>query len=370
MKNQKKRSNRFSLLNVLAACLVFSSVHVAYAAKKTPPPPPILAVKTLAVEPVPATYELRLPAVVEANLESQLGFKVGGRVESIGVDVGTVVTSGQVVATLENADYRNDIQQSEAALKQAQAEENNAKLQYGRIEKLWADGSIDVAELDSARAQARSTQAEVNRLTSSVAEAQLQLGYTLLTSPYNGIVAKREVNKYDIVEAGTPVVLLVDTEVLKVQGQLSTARISDRQHFTAYRCEFPSLNGLVCEATLKGISPRALSPTWTFPIDVSIKPPTGAGILPGMNALLVITVKRASGAGVMIIPTTAVDTKSKGQPIIWVVNTKDSTVHSKPVKLGAMTATGLVIEEGLTAGDLVVTAGILQLHEGEKVTLL
>ena len=127
-------------------------------------PPPQQALRPVRYEPVFATGGARVRSfagVAQAGMESDLSFKVAGTVQRLTVDVGDDVRAGQMIAKLDDQDYRLAVQQTQASLDRARAEERNASASYERVRALYEEGNASRTELDNARAGSEAASAQV-----------------------------------------------------------------------------------------------------------------------------------------------------------------------------------------------------------------
>ncbi len=330
----------------------------------------VIPVKAMRVAPVSKTFVRRLPATIIPEVETRLAFRVSGRISSLPVEVGQVVKKGELIAFLDPRDFEDAAGEAEAAFAQARARQKDARLHLRRMQKLWANQDVDISQLDKARADSRSADDQVKMQQRQLNEARRRLSYTRLEAPYTGVIAQKEVNLSDTVTAGQTVVLFVDLSRLKVRAQLSPSLIPERNRFEKYSVVIPALNGLRLPATLQGIGPSALLPANTYPITVTIQTGSGTDIRPGMNGLLEITVKRATGDRHIQLPLSAVASDPKGNATVWVVDEKKGVVHPRRVVTGGLTKKGIEIKSGLSAGEWVVVAGLRKLSPGKRVLIL
>jgi len=366
------KSSVLSLLAVaaLVACLLPRSAAAEDKEAAPPGKTQAIPVKASQVAPVSETFLRELPATVITQVETRLAFQVAGRISRLPVDVGQVVKAGERIALLDAGDYEDAVGEAKAALAQAVARQKDAELHLRRMEKLWADQDVDISQLDKARTDARAAEDQVGMQRRRLNEAGRRLSQTDLVAPYNGIVAQRFVNVFDTVSAGQAVVLFVDLSRLRARAQLSPALAPEQDRFSDYALVIPGLNNLRLTGTLQGIGPSALSSANTYPITVTIRPPADAGLRPGMNGLLEITVRRRDQERFVQIPFSAVATDAGGQSRVWIVDEKTGTVQERKVDLGNVTATGIEVKRGLDPGEWVVTAGLLRLRPGQRVLIL
>ncbi len=330
----------------------------------------IIPVKAMRVAPVSETFTRRLPATLMAEVETHLAFRVSGRIWSLPVEVGQVVKQGERIGILDPRDFEDAAGETEAALAQTQARQKNAGLHLTRMQKLWANQDVDISQLDKARADARSADDQVKMQKRQMNEARRRLAYTHLKAPYTGIIAQKEANLFDTVEAGQPVVLFVDLSRLKARAQLSPSLMPEHNRFEKYSLVIPTLHGLRLPATLQGIGPSALPQANTYPITVTIQTGPETDLRPGMNGLLEITVKRTTDNRYIQIPLSAVASDPKGKSMVWVVDEKRGVVAPRRVSTGGLTKKGIEIKNGLSAGEWVVTAGLRLLRPGKRVLIL
>ncbi len=333
-------------------------------------PESALPVKAIQVAPVSRTFIRKLPARVMTETETRLAFRVPGRIDRLPVTVGQAVEKGQLGASLDSRDFEDSAERAGAATSQAAARQKDADLHLERMQKLWANQDIDISQLDRARADARSSEDQVKMQQRELSEARRRLSYTRLTAPFTGFVAEKKVNPFDTVSAGQPVVFFVDLAHLKARAQLSPSLLPEAARFERYTLCIPALGDLRLPARLEGIGPAALPEANTYPITVTFDTGKRTDIRPGMNALLEITVGRRDSDRLIQIPAAAMDSDSKGNAVVWVINLKKGVVEQRSVSTGGLTQNGIEIKKGLHAGEWVVTAGLRNLAPGRKVILL
>ena len=330
----------------------------------------VLPVKAVEVKQAPPSFELNLPGVVQANVESTLSFRVPGTITEFPVKIGQEMRKGDLIARLDATHYENAVAQAEASRQEALANQQDASAQYGRVRKLWADQDMSTSQMDEARTSARTASQQVKIAGKQLAEARRELANSTLSAPYDGTVANKQVLNYQTVQAGQPVVLFVDTSSMQLRAQLPSSMLWEKDHFSDYKCVFPSLGGLTVDAQLKGIGPSALPPHRTYPVTVVITPPEGTPILPGTEGILRITVTNPGQADYTLVPATAVTSDHKGQSRIWTVDTKTGEAQPRPVEIEALHDGQIALRSGVQAGEWVITAGQNRLTPGRKVKIV
>ena len=165
-------------------------------------------------------------ANIQPYQQVDLAFKSNGYLASIrqvrdadghirNIDQGDYVTKGTVLATVQQDDYQQKLDQAKAQLAKAQAEHERATLSFGRISALYKVGAATKPDYDDTNAQVQSTQAAVDNANASIAEAQIALGYCQLKAPFDSWVLKRNVDVGMLVSPATSGFTLADTRSVK-----------------------------------------------------------------------------------------------------------------------------------------------------------
>ena len=149
------------------------------------------------------TWESTDDAYVEAHV-LMLSPRVGGTVAKVLVDENQAVKAGQVLVQFEGQDYATAHDQAQADVASLQADAHQAKLDFDRATKLLKEGVVTQQEYDQARAKSQGLDERLRAAEFKAKQAQLNLGYTQLTAPMDGVIAKRAVEPGMVVPAGQP----------------------------------------------------------------------------------------------------------------------------------------------------------------------
>jgi RND family efflux transporter MFP subunit len=163
---------------------------------------------------------------VRSEEESKLSFKVSGTIINLPVKLGDVVKKGQLIAQLDPKDYQLRVQESEASLTQVRAEARNAAANYERVRQLYENQNASLSDLDIARTQAESTQAQVRSIEKQLELTRFQLSYTKLSAPVDGSIASVDIEINENVNAGDTVALLTACCKLEVEVAIPESLIS------------------------------------------------------------------------------------------------------------------------------------------------
>lgn len=322
-------------------------------------------VRSVVVEPRPVDDDRQAIGDVRPRYESDLSFRVAGKLLERLVDVGASVKSGDVIARLDAQDYQNRLRSAEADVAASQAALVEAQGTEDRQGKLLKDGYTPKANYDTALRNLRSAEA---KLASSVAARDLtrdQLNYTTLTVDFDGVITAIAAEPGQNVTAGQSVVRVAKPDdkdaVFYIAESAFRNRPSTLPELTVTLLSSPDVS---VDAVAREISPIADPVTRTYLVKATLKnPPPQVRFGMSVSARL-----KAVTAPVVVLPLAALFNKNNA-PAVWVFDPATSTVALHPVKVSRYEADTVVIDEGLAKGNIVVTAGVNLLREGQKVRL-
>ncbi|HEX9654401.1 MAG TPA: efflux RND transporter periplasmic adaptor subunit [bacterium] len=308
--------------------------------------------------------------VAKSGIESNLSFKVAGTVQQLAVKVGDKVRPGQTIARLDPEDYQLKVQQAQAALTQAIAQERNAGADYERVRSLYENNNASKSELDAKRALFESATAQVEAATKQLELARLQLSYTNLVSPTAGSIAAVYVEVNENVTAGKNIVLLTGGSQIDVDVSIPELLIKNIKEGDNVSVTFDAIPGKPYQATVTEVGVAAMTFATTFPVTVRLKDPDPE-IRSGMAAEVTFQFQSTDQRERILVPPVAVTEDEQGR-FVFVVEPADSgtgIVHRRNVQIGELAAEGLEVFSGLADGELVVTAGLSKIQDGLKVKL-
>jgi len=325
-------------------------------------------VRTVTVDPKPIEDDRQAIGEVRARYESDLGFRVGGKVTARLVDVGVSVKKGAVLARLDEQEYRNKLKSAEADIVAAEAVLVESQASEGRLRQLLASGTTTRAAYDTAVKNLRSAEAKLDSAKASRDLAKDQLGYTDLVAEFDGIVTATGAEPGQVVNAGQMIVRLArptDKDgVFNIAESAFQTRPAPADSPIEVIVSLLANPGITADGVVREISPVADPATRTFQVKVTLKNPPdqmrfGASIVGRL---------KASTAPVVVLPATALFDRL-GKPAVWVVDTAAGTVALKDVTVARYETDRVILSGGLTKGEIVVTAGVNRLREGQKVRL-
>ncbi|WKV52274.1 efflux RND transporter periplasmic adaptor subunit [Dickeya fangzhongdai] len=333
-------------------------------ADSEPAPAPPRPVRTVTVAPSATGEVLSQIGEIRPTEETALGFRLDGRVVSRAVDVGAIVKEGDVIATLDARDSENQLQSAKADLTRAAASERLAEQNLNRMKQLAPNGAISRSQLDEAQSNWASAVSVRESAQASVKSAQDRLGYTRLSAPVAGVITAVSANPGQVVNAGQEVVRLATfvgrDAVFNISERLITSGLKDPL-VTVSLLSNPAIK---TQGHVRDVSPLADSETRTWRVRVSLVTPPQEMVL-GATVQGEVTLP---GGNAIELPASAL-TRQGDRPAVFVVDPQTQTLRLQPIVLRNYSDSQIVVDDGLAAGDKVVTAGVSKLRAGEKVTL-
>ena len=297
------------------------------------------------------------------NEDVRLAAQVPGRVVAMRVAEGDAVGKGEVVAEIETPPLEDQRRQARAALSQAKATLENARLNLTRNERLFERGIAAGKEVEDARAQAAAAEAGLEQAQAALATAERQLTRARITSPIAGQVVKRFVGVGEQVD-GTPAQPLLEVaNVDRVEvaahvaaDHLGRVRVGQRAEIVSDPWPDRTFEGEVV-----AIAPAIDPATNAALVRLRVKNP-GHLLKVGMFAQARIALQEKKG--VLVVPPSAVSRTEEGAAV-YVVSGEEA--RRTPVKIGLETPEALEILSGAREGQTVLTSAIHGLGERAKL---
>lgn len=339
--------------------------------EKASPEPVIRPVRTEAVYATGSARTRTFSGTSQAALESRLSFKVSGTIAKLAVAVGDRVGAGDVIAKIDDRDYRLQVQEAEAALNSAKAQARSAESNYGRVRALYENRNASANDLDAARAASESAGAQVRRSEKAVELSRSQLSYTSLLSPVAGSIASVMVEENENVSPGHVVVLLSSGNQLEVNVAIPEILIAQIREGDDTIVTFDALPGKTFPAAVTEVGVSSAGGGTTFPVLVSLKH-TDPACRPGMAAEVEFTFGGADSRPRLIVSAFSVGEDRAGRFVFVAEPSGDgmATAQRRSVTVGELTETGIEIVEGIEDGEQIVTAGVTRIQDGQVVRLL
>jgi RND family efflux transporter MFP subunit len=348
--------------SLLAAVLLSSLVACQEKAQEVAKPERPVLVQTVAFET--RTPERTFVATIRPRIESDLGFRVPGKIARRLVNVGDAVKAGQSLAVLDETDLRLQREQAEAETKAASAALAQAEAELKRIVTLRGDGWSTASGHDRQKAATEEARGRVARAERALSLAQNALSYATLAADSDGVITATQVEPGQVVTAGQPAIRLArsgEKEAVIAVPEALTASVRDAK---ASLTLWSVPNGRY-DVRLRELSPSADPTTRTYLARFSI-PVADAQVQLGMTAT--VTIGDADASKIARLPLSALYNQGTG-PAVWIVDA-DGRPVLRPVTVEAYESRHVLVASGLSEGDKVVTLGVQKLDAGQRLRIV
>lgn len=357
------KSSPTALRAAVAAPLLV--VLLAACSRPEPAPPPIRAVRTMTVSADSAGGVHEFAADVRARTESRLGFRVGGKLQARPAEVGQHVKAGQLLARLDAADLQLGQQAAVAASRAAQTNYDLAAAEFKRFKELRDQGFISAFELERREASLKAQRAQLDQALAQAGVQGNQASYAALVATAAGVVTGVDADVGTVLAAGTPVLRLAHDGprdavfAVPEDGLASVRALLGQPGALKVR---PWGTAATLPATVREVAAAADPTTRTFLVKADI----GTTLQLGQTLTVLIALPRQEG--ITKLPLAAV-MQQQGQTAVWLVDMATMTVKVQPVVVAGADGNAVVVSQGLSPGQTVVTAGVHALSPGQKVKL-
>jgi RND family efflux transporter MFP subunit len=344
------------------AALVAATALLAACSRPADPDPRTEA-PTVSVVRVTADGAMtqRYTGVVAARVQSDLGFRVAGKVTERLVDVGQAVRRGQPLMRLDGADLALALDAQAAAVSAARARAHQAQADEVRLRGLVSQGAISTQAYELARAAADSARAQVDAAEAQQHVARNQRGYAVLAADADGVVVDVLAEPGQVVRAGEPVLRLARTGQREALVNLPES-VRPAPGSVA-RASLPGLPGQAFGARLRQLSDAADPHSRTFEARYVLD---GAAAQAPLGATVTLQLAASHADGVVHVPLAALHDGGQGHGV-WVVDEAGTSVTFRAVTVAQMQAETASVSAGLAPGERIVAMGAQLLHEGQQV---
>jgi RND family efflux transporter MFP subunit len=322
-------------------------------------------VRTLTIEAPQAPPPMTFTGVVEAQDRVALAFRISGRLAERLVGVGAEVREGDVIARLDPENELNALRSAQASLSSAQGTLRKAANQYQRQRQLFDRGVTSQADLEAAEQANRAAAAQVDAAAARLRTAELTVGFTKLEADADGVVTAVGAEPGEFVAPGRAIVQVARREGRDAVFELPATALPFAPVNARMTVSVPGAAGGGATGLVREVDPTADPVTRTFTVRVGLSNPAATFRL-GTTVTGQIT---AEASDAIRLPATAIK-QDGGTASVWIVDPQTNTVAARKVELVDADPATALVGAGLKPGDVVVTAGVGLLKEGQAVRLL
>lgn len=332
--------------------------------------------QVLQIKPQAAQTQSDYPATIQGVQNIEIRPKINGYVEQIFVDEGQQVKKGQLLFAISAPQYQQDLATAEANVKIALADVNAAKMQVNKVKPLVDQDIVSSYQLESAKYTLQSRQAALAQANANVNNAKINLSYTRVYSPANGVIGILPYKIGSLVDSNTASPLTTVSNIDKIYAYFS---INEKQGLDF----FTSAKGTTMQEKLTTLPPVSLILANGFVLPQQGRVETASGIINAQTGAVNMRatfsnadglVRSGSSAQVripqylpnaLLIPQKATY-QIQGKTFVYLLD-KSNKVKSVEVVIGSTTDQNYVVKSGIKAGDIIVADGIASLREGLEI---
>ena len=329
---------------------------------------PLAPVRPVLVTPVhyqSQVSERSFVGTVRPRIESDLGFRVAGKVSKRLVEVGTRVEAGQPLATLDEIDLALQAEQAAAELRAATGVLAQASAAETRAKELRQKGWSTDAQLDQAKAGADEARARLNRAERSVELTKNSLSYATLVADTAGVVTATLIEPGQVVTAGQTAIRLARLAEKEVVVAIPETLLTRAKSGEAQVSVWSNPDKRYV-AKLRELAPSADAATRTYLAKFSM-PEAGDEVQLGMTATL--TLSDSASDRVARLPLSALFNQGEG-PSLYVADAKSGAITLKRVSVKSYEREDVLISDGVEEGANVVALGVQKLDPAQKVKVV
>ncbi len=373
---------KFLVVAALVAGILYGFNTLRAKKESLPEPEIIRPVRTMIIKDSSSTFNRHYFGTVQGGKRADLSFRVAGTLNNIQVEKGAHVKKGALLATLDPRDFNTRLSQAQSALSQAQAQYKDAQANFKRYENLYKQRAVSRAAYDTYKTQLDVTKSAVKTAEANVKAARDSLNDTRLTAPFDGVIADRSAENFQDINAKQTIFSLQDLSSLEIVFNIPDndillapiRRVNNLQDLKkneklfTLNARFEALPDKLFPLSIKEIATKATGAN-TYAVTAVMPAQKDFRILPGMAVTVEADLTGDTDTTrKFFVPTTAILNQGANN-FIWLY---DSGQAKKiPVKLGEINNNALInIEGNIKDGDIIITAGVNFLHEGQHVRLL
>ena len=370
--------NKQSFLSIFAASIIIASCgNKNDKSAQAGGAPQVKEYKTLTLQPESATLNSDYPASIQGQQNIDIRPRVEGYIDKIFVDEGAVVKAGQPLFKISAPEYEQQVRTAAASIKSAQADVSSAKLAVNKVKPLVEKGIISKYDLESAQYTYESALAALAQANAALVNAKINLGYTTVTSPVDGVVGSIPFRLGSLVSSNTAEALTTVSSIGNVYAYFAMnekALLNFTKDNTGISLSqkiksLPDVSLLLSDGSTydqkgKIETVNGLINTETGTVNIRARFSNPKGIIRSGSSTTVRIPSEVKDA--MIVPQSA--TFELQDKIFAVVVGKDGKTKNANITILENTAKNYyVVTSGLKAGDEIVLEGVASLKEGSEI---
>ncbi|WP_298442032.1 efflux RND transporter periplasmic adaptor subunit [uncultured Ferrimonas sp.] len=302
---------------------------------------------------------------------AELSFEVSGKIAAVSANLGSKVKQGDSLARLDKRNFELAIQSAAAEVEKAQATFAEAQSEYVRRQKMIAKKLISPSEFDSAKAVFAAAKSSVDVALARLDIAHKDLQDSVLSAPYDGTITKRFIEPSQQINAGSVAFEIEGTHGFEVQIMVPETLIRELQQDALMHVSITGLQRQL-QGRITEIGTRAGSAN-AFPVTIVLQGEQQrlrAGMTAEVEFVYLGKGRTGHSGNTVIIPISALLAQLDQQVSVFVYDPKQQVVRQRVVQTENIIDNQVFISQGLAEGEIIATAGVAFLRDGQAVTLL
>lgn len=347
----------FGVAMLMSAAAVLSACNEQKSSEAKPK-----LVETVVASAAPVAESNSITGEIDARVQSDLSFRVSGRITERLVDVGQSVRKGQVLAKIDAEEQRADLDVASANLQSAQAQETQAQLAFDRQQNLFKTQVTTRAALDQAQETLLTAQSSTKSAQAALETAQDALSYTELRADADGVITARNAEVGQVAQAAGLIFTLAHDGPRDAVFNVYESLFLGRKLEDKVTVQLLSNGSQSIDAPVREISPTIDSTTGTIKVKVDL-----AGAPAMQLGVPVVGTFRSAPQQAIELPWSAMASKA-GSPAVWIVDPSSSKVSIRPVEVASYGTGKFSVRTGVSPGDIIVAQGTKFLRPGQLVS--
>lgn len=322
------------------------------------------SVNAQVVDFVDHQQSVTLTGEVVAHVQTNLSFRVSGQITDWFVDVGAHVKAGDILARIDPKEQKADVDSAEAAVRAAEAQVRQATSAFERQKSLLAKNSTTQETFDLAQTSLQTAAGSLDSAKAQLGTSRDTLSYTELRADADGIVTVRNAEAGQVVQAAQTMFTVARDGPRDAIFEVYESLLFEKPSEPKIRLALVSDPSVKTQGTISEVSPTIDTATGTVRVKIAMD------TTPERMTLGAPVTGYASSqpTKLVVLPWTSLSAID-GKPAVWVVDQTKNTVDLKPVTVASYETGRVLIADGLTKGDVVVTDGAKMLRPGLAVTV-
>ena len=357
------------------SCLLLIILALSGCSEEEKPQEVIRAIRWTRVAESTTQQVRRISGTTKPVDQTALSFAVSGTVETVSANLGDRVKKDQVLAELDKKPFTLAVRDAQAAVSKAKAILAERRANYQRISALYEADNASKAELDEARAGLNSAQSQVRAAEAQLGLANRDLNKTVLRAPFDGSISMRQIEPYMEVRQGDPLFALDGASSgYEVRSALPESLVIHLRVGEKADVVFPSLGNRSVPGEITEIGSRSQTAS-TYPVTVKLEE-VFAEMRSGMSVEVAFKFMPETRSGEsfeqgLIVPVAAILIGPEETTYVFIFDQESSMVKKTQVKVINLRDNDVLLEpHNIKVGDIIATAGVPFLNDGQKVKLM